>query len=980
MPKTAFRILIIGILLFPAFGYGGVADWWTDIYGRDAGNTTLSFLTLPASASLLSRGCVSSAGAMDATDLPQFTANSALAKGDQFAISHIEWLMGLRTEYAGAALPLPDAGTFGFYFRAISTGKFEYARTIDETVSDPTYLEYTLGTSFARSLMNEMLSVGVNLSYVESRLDTDVGRTVAAGADIRAQPFPYLSARGYILNAGFPVRYGTSNISNPLPIQIGTSINYTPLDQNTSSFWGVTLGLGAQKTADEPLVLGASTELKTSHWVLWRAGYEHMAGYSPSIGGLSYGLGVRVGNYGMDAAYKVASEDFGSIWAVNIRMQAEERKRKTADDYFSAAQYQFTRNNFEKTAKLAVKALKLDPNHWKAHALLSKARAEMLRSEKREIALIYSGNNRGMVVPYPPSPDALGGLSRQAALINSLRSAFPVSFCIDVGNGVNKTSHPLRSRLTLEYYDHVNYDILAPGEGEIDYGIARFLGASTSILPFVITNIDKMPGLSLVKSAVVEHEGYRFFVVNTIATNALKNNDASWTMSSPVAEIKKQLSGNDAKRSHVKLAVVHENWEEITKLAQNIPDLDIIISGSLDQRFTAPMKIGSTLILSAGSEGKFLGCLTMRFDEEKNLLSTENKLYPITQEIIPDSIIENKTNLVTATIELEKAEIIPGTESAAGVFPFVSDRNGAPQVFLKAVEKMAEFPLGNAIFEYRKPTFNARIGQAVFLHGKPELKNSCIELVDLKTFRRKSLAKGKNVTEALFSPSGDYLYFIAGDSGSDEGSIYKTRKDMNDMIQVIPSDSSVRKDLVFSPDGATVLYSSNKEGRWQVFAIDTSVNTSPMKLTVSESDNVRPRFSPDGKYIAYLSDQKSFGGKMDLWLIDRITSEHKQITFNANVDDYCWSSDSRTIIFSSGVNVLDLNKVDISNGRFDKLMLTAMIKDWSDTSPRFVHYKSMRKVVFTRVYADGSKALFWYDLESGNEQRIVKSGGSDWLE
>lgn len=963
--RTLIR-LIIPLLLLTTHTRSGVIDWWGDIYGHSTGNTTLAFLTLPASAAQLARGTVSSSGAMDATDLAQFTANSALTERNQFAASHMEWMMGLRTEYAGATLPVLDVGTFGFFFRTLTSGKFKYARTIDETVSDPTFLEYTLGASFARSFLQNKLSLGANLSYIESRLDIDIGRTVGAGVDARYEFLPGLSGRSYILNAGFPIRYAGSDVSNPLPVQYGLIVNYTPIQKG--EFWGVDLGAGLQKTADEPLLMAFSTEVSTGPWLFWRFGYEHMAGQSPDLEGLSAGMGFHVGNYGMDASYKFASEYFGAVWAATIRMQMEELTRKSADDYFAIAEQHFRKKRFHKSEKFALKALKLDPNHWKAQTILSRARSEILRSKHREIALIYTGNLQGQVVPYPPSADALGGLSRQAALVSSLKEAYPVNISIDVGNMVTSSSHPLRARLAVEYYDHMNYDAVAPGRGEIDFGLNRLMKRIDKRLPLVLSDNENIKGLDIVKEAVIKEQGYQFFTINTVVRNETGN------------DLQKILTGGSAKRSHLRIAVVHGSWGEVKNFARTFTDIDIIIAGSLDQRFESPMKAGSTLILSAGSRGKFVGCLSIRFDEQKRMLSASNKLYPVTQQIAADTVIDNRVNLVNASIELEKAGITLDTQTIKGVFPFVSDRNGTPQVFLKAMETMAEFPLNSGSSNCRKPVFSPVTSRAVCINSSPKLDKSILELIELSTFRKKTLVKDRNITEAHFSPDGKDIYFVAKDSAAMNSGIFRTQMHMDDVITVTPSDNADIKQLTFSPDGSSLLFCSNESGRWNIYALDSSQTAQPVSFTEGNADNLYPRFSPDGRKIAYLSDSTGFGKKMDLWIFDRTTSERKQITHNTNVVDFCWGDDSRTIIFSSGINVFDLNTVDLRENRFEKLTQTRGIKEWSDRNPRFMKYEGRRKIIFNREFPDGSKQLYWCDLDSGNVQMIVKSSGNNWIE
>ncbi len=57
-----------------------------------------------------------------------------------------------------------------------------------------------------------------------------------------------------------------------------------------------------------------------------------------------------------------------------------------------------------------------------------------------------------------------------------------------------------------------------------------------------------------------------------------------------------------------------------------------------------------------------------------------------------------------------------------------------------------------------------------------------------------------------------------------------------------------------------------------------------------------PRFSPDGRYIAFLSGRTDDKKNDQLWLMDRAGGEAQKITdFKGGVDDYAWSPDSKRI-------------------------------------------------------------------------------------
>jgi len=79
-----------------------------------------------------------------------------------------------------------------------------------------------------------------------------------------------------------------------------------------------------------------------------------------------------------------------------------------------------------------------------------------------------------------------------------------------------------------------------------------------------------------------------------------------------------------------------------------------------------------------------------------------------------------------------------------------------------------------------------------------------------------------------------------------------------------------------------------------------SVNA-PGNLMNNVGYDQNPKFSPDGKFVAWLSMERD-GYEADrqrLCIFDLTTQKKKYVTetFDSNVDDYCWAPDSKTIYF-----------------------------------------------------------------------------------
>jgi len=105
-----------------------------------------------------------------------------------------------------------------------------------------------------------------------------------------------------------------------------------------------------------------------------------------------------------------------------------------------------------------------------------------------------------------------------------------------------------------------------------------------------------------------------------------------------------------------------------------------------------------------------------------------------------------------------------------------------------------------------------------------------------------------------------------------------------------------------SPDGAWVAYAVKILDRTEDKAITHVWMTSwdgarTLQMTNSPKDSEsQPRWSPDGRYLAFVSGRGDENDADQLWLLDRAGGEARKLTEGKqSVDDYAWSPDGRKI-------------------------------------------------------------------------------------
>jgi len=104
-----------------------------------------------------------------------------------------------------------------------------------------------------------------------------------------------------------------------------------------------------------------------------------------------------------------------------------------------------------------------------------------------------------------------------------------------------------------------------------------------------------------------------------------------------------------------------------------------------------------------------------------------------------------------------------------------------------------------------------------------------------------------------------------------------------------------------SPDGAWVAYTvsapdtaedKNSSDVWMA----SWDGTRNIRLTSSKASEHAPRWSPDGRYLTFLSDRDDAREVDQIWLLDRTGGEADRITdLPGGISDYAWSPDSKRL-------------------------------------------------------------------------------------
>ena len=155
------------------------------------------------------------------------------------------------------------------------------------------------------------------------------------------------------------------------------------------------------------------------------------------------------------------------------------------------------------------------------------------------------------------------------------------------------------------------------------------------------------------------------------------------------------------------------------------------------------------------------------------------------------------------------------------------------------------------------------------------------------------------ISEFAVSPDGKEIAFIA------RGEVFAASADYG-TTRRITSTPEQERSLSFSPDGKSLLYASERNGSWNLYRTDRTddkepafFNASALKESVvlaTPAEEFQPRFSPDGKEIAYLEERTT------LKVLNLVSGKSRTVlagdlnySYNDGDQWYEWSPDGRTL-------------------------------------------------------------------------------------
>ena len=274
-----------------------------------------------------------------------------------------------------------------------------------------------------------------------------------------------------------------------------------------------------------------------------------------------------------------------------------------------------------------------------------------------------------------------GGVARVKAKVDEMRAALDGQnvVLLDAGDPFQGSLFytTYKGAAEAEFMEAIGYDAMAVGNHEFDDGPAGLEAfVDTVSFPVISGNLD-LTSEPLLKGKVKNHVvlevgGEKIGIISALATDTVETSSPGPNVifQDEIDSLTADVEALQAEGVNKIIALTHVGLAKDLEIAEKVPGLDLVVGGhshtllsNTSDRAAGPypMMAGGVPVVQAYAYSKYLGELTVTFDDEGNVISAEGEPILLDASVTPDADIAARVAEMGAPIEEMKTRVVAET-------------------------------------------------------------------------------------------------------------------------------------------------------------------------------------------------------------------------------------------------------------------------------------------------------------------------------
>ncbi|WP_293576004.1 bifunctional metallophosphatase/5'-nucleotidase [Phaeobacter sp.] len=277
-----------------------------------------------------------------------------------------------------------------------------------------------------------------------------------------------------------------------------------------------------------------------------------------------------------------------------------------------------------------------------------------------------------------------GGVARIKSAVDGKRAAMEGEnlIVLDAGDPFQGSLFytTYKGAAEAEFMQAIGYDAMAVGNHEFDdgpEGLAGFIDAVD--FPVVSGNLDLSAEASLngkvANHVILEVGGERIGIVSALATDTVDTSSPgpNVVFQDEIQSLQADVDALTAEGVNKIIALTHVGLAKDLEIAAQVKGLDLVVGGhshtllsnTSDRAAGAyPTMVGDVPVVQAYAYSKYLGEVTLTFDDNGNVLSAMGEPILLDASVTPDAAIAARVAEMGAPIEEMKQRVVAETADA----------------------------------------------------------------------------------------------------------------------------------------------------------------------------------------------------------------------------------------------------------------------------------------------------------------------------